>query len=93
MAHDFGASQEVLKDSLDLTESPLGLGGDSMAISYENQRIHFDATLKRYLEYVELYKLLNNGSREGVTPFADFYWRMNYYTRYEDPTDVGSQGY
>ena len=63
-----------------------------MSMAYENQRVHFDEVLKKYLDYVELYKLLN-GAVEGVTPFSEYYWRLTYLSKYEDPEMIGSQGY
>ncbi len=51
---------------------------------YETSRNNFNKILESYLNYVSLYKLLNNGSIKGVTPFPVFYWRFTYYVRYEN---------
>ncbi len=62
-------------------------------MAYENQRVVFTQILKKYLEYVDLYKVVNNGSIEGVTPFADFYWRYTYLSKYSNPRAVESKYY
>jgi hypothetical protein len=55
----------------------------------ETTRKNFDKLLKKYFEYVTLYKQFNNGSAVGVTPFCRFYWRFTYYVKYEDPQRIG----
>jgi hypothetical protein len=55
---------------------------------YSSSRVHFTAITEAYKNYVALYKLFNNGSTKGVTPFGDFYWRMTYYIRYGDGDTV-----
>ena len=64
-----------------------------MSISYENQREHFEIIVQKYLDYVALYKLFNSGSAEGVTNFSEFYWRMTYYSNYQNGQKVSTQGY
>lgn len=64
-----------------------------MSITYENQRVIFDTILIKYEAYRELYRLVNNGSLEGVTGFDDFYWRMTYLTKYADPRSVGNNNF
>ena len=64
-----------------------------MVFAYENQRVNFEILVKKYNEYVNLYKYCNNGSLDGVTPFAEFYWRMTYYSHYQDGRRAGGQGY
>ncbi len=61
--------------------------------TYTNQRIHFEVIAKKYREYVELYKQMNNGSEQGVTMFDDFYARYVYLHRYADATKVGKPGF
>ena len=61
-----------------------------MSITYENQRVMFDVLVKRYNAYKELYKLVNNGSLQGVTGFDDFYWRMTYISKYQDVRNFGN---
>lgn len=56
--------------------------------NYENRRIAFDAILKKYLDYVKLYKVFNDGSIEGISNFEDFYWRYTYINRYSDRRSV-----
>ena len=60
--------------------------------SYENQRVHFDTIMKKYKEYVELYRQLS-GSTDGVVPFGDFYMRYTYLYRYADPAGIHRVGY
>ncbi len=55
-----------------------------MGFTYENQRAHFDAIHRKYIDYLALYALINHGSLAGATPFEHFYWRMTYYSRYQD---------
>ena len=55
-----------------------------MGFHYENQRVNFDLIHRKYLEYLALYATINNGSLAGATPFEKFYWRMTYYSRYQD---------
>jgi hypothetical protein len=51
---------------------------------FESRREQIEIVLKKYKEYVKLYKFFNKGSAEGATPFRDFYWRYTYYYRYRD---------
>ncbi len=51
-------------------------------MTYENKRVIFTVILKKYRDYLELYRAVNNGSIKGVTPFQDFYWQYTYYSRY-----------
>ena len=67
--------------------------GLKMSISYENQRVLFDKLLKKYTDYLELYKAINNGSLKGATPFEQFYWRMTYLSRYHDRKTFSNTGY
>ena len=62
-------------------------------MSFEVHREHFDLIVESYLNYVSLYKLVNNGSIKGVTPFDVFYWRFTYFVRYEDPERISAMGY
>jgi|GEM_PF-1744983 len=55
---------------------------------YETSRQNFNRILESYLNYVSLYKLFNNGSIKGVTPFGTFYWRFTYYVRYEGSDSI-----
>lgn len=64
-----------------------------MSITYENQRVVFDTILKKYNAYRALYKLVNNGSLQGVTGFDDFYWSTVYLTKYADPRSVGNNNF
>jgi hypothetical protein len=64
-----------------------------MGITYENQRVVFDTIVRRYKEYIDLYRSLNEGSVEGLTPFDEFYWRMVYFSKYQDRKSYGTSGY
>lgn len=64
-----------------------------MGITYENQRVIFDTIVKRYKDYIALYRLFNNGSVEGLTTFDQFYWRMTYFSKYQDRRNFGTSGY
>ncbi len=62
-------------------------------MTYENKRVIFTKIVKKYQEYVQLYRDVNNGSIEGVTPFEDFYWQYTYYARYVNGRVAESRGY
>jgi hypothetical protein len=53
---------------------------------YENRRENFDLVLKKYKEYIELYRLINNGSIAGATAFDQFYWDYTYYSKHSSKT-------
>lgn len=55
-----------------------------MAGLYDSSRVQFNKITEAYKNYIALYRLFNNGSIEGATPFSTFYWRMTYYVRYGD---------
>ena len=59
---------------------------------YEVNRDNFNKIIKKYEEYVELYTLVNGGSREGLTPFSTFYWRYTFHVRYQDNKLANSVG-
>ncbi len=64
-----------------------------MSFTYENQRVVFVKIEKAYKGYLELYKLINNGSLEGATSFDIFYWRMVYYSKYHDRQTFGQNSF
>lgn len=53
----------------------------------------FKKLKQNYLNYLEAYKSLNNGSTQGATPFAQFYILMTYTSRYGDQRTLASLGY
>jgi len=63
-----------------------------MSFTYQTQRSQFNKLARNYLEYLSLYKQINNGSAVGATPFSEFYWRILYYSRYSDVRRVGPNG-
>ena len=60
---------------------------------FQGDRKNFLKLVQRYNGYVELYALLNNGSKEGITPFEEFYWRFSYQVKYDDPAALWQSGY
>jgi hypothetical protein len=52
---------------------------------YENRRTNFETVVKKYKEYLELYKSINHGSLAGATTFEDFYWDYTYYSKHSSP--------
>lgn len=62
-------------------------------MSYENKRVIFNVILRKYKEYQELYRAVNNGSIQGVTCFQDFYWHYTYYSRYNNGRASDARGY
>ena len=63
-----------------------------MLSGYANQRVIFAKVEKEYLDYLRLYKQLNHGSLVGATTFDVFYWRMVYYSKYQDTRRIGPNG-
>lgn len=61
--------------------------------TYESKRVIFNEITKKYKEYIELYKYVNNGSVDGLTSFDDFYWNYTYYSRYATNRVNESRGY
>ena len=62
-------------------------------MDYEVRRDRFNQIVKNYTEYLQLYSFLNNGSKEGATPFDEFYWRFTYYVKYDEPERILTIGY
>lgn len=67
--------------------------GGAVVHDYNHSRENFNKILDSYLSYVALYKLCNQGSVEGMTPFEEFYWRLTYLHPYADPDRVSAMGY
>lgn len=61
-----------------------------MSSLYENNRTNFEAILRKYKEYLALYEVMNHGSLAGAAAFDEFYWRMIYYSRYQDRRNFGA---
>ena len=61
--------------------------------TFDVNREQFDKIIESYLNYVVLYKLINNGSIQGVTPFDTFYWRFTFHDKYQDPERITALGY
>lgn len=51
---------------------------------FSGQRDNLTKLIKKYEEYVRLYKVFNNGSTKGMTTFDVFYWRFTYHIKYQD---------
>ena len=69
------------------------MGEASLSIIYETQRVNFNLILKKYREYLRLYKFVNRGSVEGASGFAEFYWRTVYFSRYGEGIITSERGY
>lgn len=50
--------------------------------TYESKRVAFAILERKYKEYLNLYRMVNNGSIKGATKFEDFYWDEIYYSKY-----------
>ena len=61
--------------------------------TYENRRILFTVIEKKYKEYIALYKMVNNGSVQGITPFDEFYWHYTYSSKYTNGRAAETRGY
>jgi hypothetical protein len=57
-------------------------GGTTIMDTYESKRVAFAILEKKYKEYLNLYRMVNNGSIKGATKFEDFYWDETYYSKY-----------
>ena len=53
-------------------------------LSAPSKNTNYNKIRETYLRYLESYKLLNNGSTKGVTPFKVFYMNSSYEQRYFD---------
>jgi len=60
--------------------------------AYESKRVAFAILEKKYKEYLNLYKMVNNGSIKGATTFEDFYWHQTYYSKYPPTAPGESRG-
>ena len=54
-----------------------------MTTPYASTREQINRIFEDYENYVALYLLCNNGSKEGITPFDEFYWRQIYVYKHE----------
>ena len=64
-----------------------------MAMGYETSRENFELMLTQYRDYLNLYADLNGGSTEGATSFAEFYWRLTFYTKYDEGLGPSGRGF
>ena len=55
---------------------------------FENKRHEFELILNKYKGYCDLYRLMNQGSLENVTPFEDFYRMWTYFSKKEEHSSV-----
>ena len=55
---------------------------------FESSRVQLDKIIKKYKDYIDLYRFFNDGSVEGAASFAEFYWRYTYYSRYKDAETI-----
>ena len=61
-------------------------------MNYETNRDEFEKIVKNYREYVKLYMAVTGGSIEGLSSFADFYWRVTFHGKYSDPSVISELG-
>lgn len=85
--------QKPAEYSIDLTGSKAKRRWGMFKASNGTTRRIFNDIAKKYREYIELYKQLNNGSIVGATPFSVFYWRFVYYSKYWDIHKFMNNGY
>ena len=60
--------------------------------TYESKRIAFGILEKKYKEYLNLYRMVNNGSIKGATTFEEFYWNQTYYSKYPSQGSTSERG-
>ena len=48
---------------------------------FKKRRDYFNEILRKYQDYVELYRFFNHGRLEGKASFREFYWMYCYYNR------------
>lgn len=59
-------------------------------MDFDVNRENFEKIINSYKDYIKLYRLINNGSIEGITPFDEFYWRFSFTVRYQDSTEIST---
>lgn len=60
--------------------------------TYESKRVLFARLERKYKEYLNLYRMINNGSLKGATTFEDFYWNETYYSKYPAVGSTSDRG-
>jgi|GEM_PF-3613755 len=63
-------------------------GGQSNSVAKEMARLK-----EAHRRYLEMFLMLNNGSLNGATSFANFYLYRTFITKYADPRACAPVGY
>ena len=54
---------------------------------------HMKKLREEHVRYINVYKLLNNGSSEGATTFANYYTYRTFTNKYADLKTSNAMGY
>ena len=65
---------------------PMTTGEGSM--EFESKNENYNKILSKYIDYLHLYKLMNNGSIENATSFEDFYWELVFHGEYRENSQI-----
>ncbi len=57
-------------------------------MDFESTNENYNKILEKYIEYLALYKMMNNGSLDNATPFEQFYWELVYFGEYRDINQI-----
>lgn len=57
-------------------------------MNFQTSREYLDKIIEKYEGYVALYRAINGGNTDGVTPFHVFYRRMTYDSKYADVSSM-----
>ena len=61
-------------------------------MDFETTNENYNKILAKYISYLELYKIMNNGSLDNATPFEKFYWEVLYFGEYRDANQISRLG-
>ena len=57
-------------------------------MDFESTNENYNIILGKYIEYLALYSMMNNGSINNATPFEQFYWELIYHGEYRDINQI-----
>ena len=57
-------------------------------MEFESNNENYNKILSKYIDYLALYKIMNNGSIEDATPFERFYWEIIFFGEYRDVNQI-----
>ena len=57
-------------------------------MEFENTSEIYNKILAKYIDYLSLFAIFNNGSIEDATTFEQFYWEITFHGEYRDSNQV-----